>query len=292
MSSLLVNLNYPTRILVLLAIVVGAHLTVVVVRMLGTRLMSALPHASFAKTRSLAGLVTSVVIFGLYFAAIGLVLKELGVSLTAYLASASVVGLAIGFGSQGLIQDVVTGLTLIFSDLIDLDDMVEISGQTGLVQKIGMRFTVLKNHLGAEVYIPNRTITNVINYPRGYVRCMVDITLSKDPDKANQMTEKIAPIVTTTFEQFPGIFITSPSTEGLVKTKSGKAFLRIKFRIWPGRGAPLETTLKQEIVQSLKEMDPGYADWMVSVAYEVEEKIIPLTFRDFPRKKDESIKNT
>lgn len=284
MNSLLVQLNYPIRILVILAIVVGAHLAVVVVKVLAARLMSVLPRASFAKTRSLASLLTSVVIFGLYFAAIGLVLTELGVSLKAYLASASVVGLAIGFGSQGLIQDVVTGLTLIFSDLIDLDDMVEISGQTGLVQKIGMRFTVIKNHLGAEVYIPNRTITNVVNYPRGYVRCIVDITVSKEPAKRKQMLETIAPILTATFEQFPGIFITPPSSEGLIKTKSGKKFLRVKFRIWPGRGAPLETTLKQEIVQSLKELDPDYAEWMVSVTYEVEEKVIPLTFRDFPKK--------
>jgi small conductance mechanosensitive channel len=285
MPSLLAHLKDPTRIVVIIAIVVGAHLTVIVVRMLGSKLMSALPQASLAKARSLAGLLTSFVIFGLYFTALGLVLNEFGVSLKAYLASASVLGLAIGFGSQGLVQDVVTGLTLIFSDLIDLDDMVEISGQTGLVQKIGMRFTVIKNHLGAEVYIPNRTITSVINYPRGYVRCLVDITLSADPEPAKQVAKMIEPIVTATFEQLSGIFITPPSMEGIIKTQAGKAFLRVKFRIWPGRGTPLETNLKQEIVQSLKQLDPNYADWMVAINYEVEKQSIPLTFRDFPRKK-------
>jgi len=53
---------------------------------------------------------------------------------------------------------VVAGLTLIFSDLIDLDDMVEIYGQTGLVQKVSMRFTVLKNHLGQ--YQCNNQVTS------------------------------------------------------------------------------------------------------------------------------------
>ncbi len=62
-------------------------------------------------------------------------------SLKTYLASASIMGLAIGFGSQGLVQDVVTGVTLVFSDLIDVGEMVEISGQTGIVRSIGMRFT-------------------------------------------------------------------------------------------------------------------------------------------------------
>ena len=283
MNSILAHFKYPTRILLILVIVVGAHLAVVLVRALAARLMSAMPRASFTKVRSLAGLTTSFVIFGLYFTALGLVLSEFGVSLKAYLASASVLGLAIGFGSQGLVQDVVTGLTLIFSDLIDLDDMVEISGQTGLVQKIGMRFTVIKNHLGAEVYIPNRTISSVINYPRGYVRCLVDVSLSGEAKLAARMAQKVTPIVTAAYEQFRGIFITPPTAEGLIRTKSGKEFWRIKFRIWPGRGTPLETSLKPEIVQSLKQLDPSYSDWMVSVNYEVEKKEIPLAFRDFPK---------
>ena len=272
MNTLFSHLDYPIRILLIIAVVVAAHFVVVMVRNLGRRLMVALPRSSFAKVRTISSLLTSIVIFVLYFAAVGLVLKEFGVSLTAYLASASVVGLAIGFGSQGLVQDVVTGLTLIFSDLVDIDDMVEISGQTGVVESIGMRFLVLKNHLGAQVFIPNRTITSVINYRRGYVRCLVDITLPGDKDLAQQMLQKVTPIITSAFEQFPGIFITQPSPEGQFKTRSGKEFFRFKFRIWPGRGNVLETTLKQEIVQSLKELDPAYADWMVSVSYEVEKK--------------------
>jgi small conductance mechanosensitive channel len=284
MSTLFTNLHYPIRILTIIAVVVGAHLVVIIVRYISKRLMSATPTQSFVKFRSIASLFTSVIIFLLYFGATGLVLKEFGVSLTAYLASASVMGLAIGFGSQGIVQDVVTGLTLIFSDLVDVDDMVEISGQTGVVQSIGMRFLVLKNHLGAEVYIPNRTITNVINYPRGYVRCQVDITLGNNPDTANQMAKKAAAIVSSAVEQFPGIFVTQPSVEGKMRTSSGKIFLRIKFRIWPGRGVALETTVKQEIVQSFKELDPVYADWMVSVNYEVEKKSVSIRTKSSNKK--------
>jgi len=135
-----------------------------------------------------------------------------------------------------------------------------------------MRFLVLRNHLGAQVFIPNRTITSVINYRRGYVRCLVDITLPGDKDLAQQMLQKATPIITSAFEQFPGIFITQPSPEGQFKTHSGREFFRFKFRIWPGRGSVLETILKQEIVWSLKELNPAYADWMVAVNYEVEKK--------------------
>ena len=65
--------------------------------------------------------------------------------------------------------------TQVFSNLIDIGDMVEIGGQTGIIRSIGMRFTVLENSMKAEVFIPNRSITNVINYPRGYVRCLIDV---------------------------------------------------------------------------------------------------------------------
>jgi small conductance mechanosensitive channel len=264
------------KIFSIVAIVVGAHLTVIFIRRFGKRLMHAWPRPSLSKVRSLASLFTSITIFAVYFAAFGLVLKEFGVSLTAYLASASVMGLAIGFGSQGLVQDVVTGLTLIFSNLFDVGDMVEISSQTGIVRSIGMRFTILENYFGAEIFIPNRTITNVVNYPRGYIRCLLDITLSPDSDLANRMEKAITPVVSSAFEQFPGILLTPPSVEGRIKTSSGKEFLRVKFRIWPGRGTTIETTLKQEIVQLLKGIDPTYGEWMVTVNYEVEKKSVPL----------------
>ena len=152
------------KIFSIVVIVIGAHLTVIFIRRFGKRLRHAWPRPSLSRVRSLASLFSSITIFVIYFAAFGLVLKEFGVSLTAYLASASVMGLAIGFGSQGLVQDVVTGLTLIFSNLFDVGDMVEISGQTGIVRSIGMRFTILENYFGAEIFIPNRTITNVVNY--------------------------------------------------------------------------------------------------------------------------------
>jgi small conductance mechanosensitive channel len=188
-------------------------------------------------------------------------------------------GLAIGFGLQGLVQDVVTGLTLVFSDLYDVGDMVEISGQTGIVRKVGMRFTVLENPLGAEVFIPNRLITNVVNYPRGYVRSLVDVTLSNDAEIADIMQEKVAALVSSAMEQFPGIVIAPPSVEGTLTTSAGKKVLRVKFRIWPGRGAPIEIALKQELIQTLKDIDPSYADWMVTVNYEVEKKTTTLPSR-------------
>lgn len=273
------DMSSPFRIFIILAALAGAHVMVLVIRRLSEKVLTARLSSSFSKIKSIVSLVSSIFVFVLYFSALGLVLKEFGVSLTAYFASASIIGLAVGFGSQGLVQDVMTGLTVLFSDIFDVGDMVEISGQSGIIKSIGMRFTVLTNSMGAEVFIPNRTIANVVNYQSGYVRCLADITLSKDPVHAEQMKEVVPALMHAVYEQFPGIVLTEPSIEGTLETGSGKKFIRIKFRLWPGRTGLIETTFKQEILQVFKAIDSSYADWMVAVNYEVEEKPVSLPQR-------------
>jgi moderate conductance mechanosensitive channel len=260
------------RILVIILLALGSHGLVLLVKYISHHIKSSPFSRPQSKFKSIASLAQSILIFVLYFGAFGLILREMGISLTAYLASASVLGLAIGFGSQGLVQDLVTGFTLVLSDLLNVGDMVEVGGQTGIVRTIGMRFIVLENTLGAEVFIPNRSIMNVINYPRGYVRCIVDITLPADPESKDKMTDLITQATGSFTEQFPGMLVKPVSIEGIIKITPGKEILRIKFRIWPGRGGPIETLFKQELIQKLKSVNDSFYDWMVSVNYEVEKK--------------------
>ena len=261
------------RIALIVAIVVGAHVAVLLLKRLGRLFSSAGRRIRHPKMRSVASLFSSIAVFALYFGAFGFILHELGVSLTTYLASASVIGLAVAFGSQGLVQDVVTGMTLVFSDLFDAGNMVEIGGQTGIIRSIGMRFIKLENALGAEVYIPNRSITSVVNYPRGYIRCIVDVQLSGDEQTRKAMEQAVQGAMMSLSEQLPGILLAPPSINGKMHTSTGKEILRVKFRVWPGRGAPIETTFRQELTQAFKALDAAYADWMISVYYEVEKPV-------------------
>jgi small conductance mechanosensitive channel len=262
----------PLRLAAFAGLAVVTHLLVMLVRQVVGHAFSGEQVRRHQKLRSIATLATSAVVFTLYFLAIGLILREFGVSLTAYLASASVVGLAIGFGSQGIVQDVVTGLTFIFSDLIDVGDLVEASGQTGIVKAITMRFVELENAMGAIVFIPNRTINNVINYPRGYIRCIVDITLFGEDATRDAIETAALKKMGQIQQQFPGICITVPSSEGRIKFDSGKEILRLKFRIWPTREKPIEMTYSQELAAELTAIDPGYQPWMVTIGYEVEKR--------------------
>lgn len=268
---MLSGLPPPARAAFFVGLAALAHLLVMLVRSVANRVMSG-SRLRNQKARSVMTLTTSALVFAVYFLAVGLILRELGVSLTAYLASASVIGLAVGFGSQGIVQDVVTGLTFIFSDVVDVGDLVEVSGQTGKVRAITMRFVELENAMGASVFVPNRTINNVINYPRGYIRCLVDVTLRGDQAAKQAMADTATTLMQGAYEQFPGILLTQPSIEGRQVLSTGKEFLRLKFRIWPNRGQPIETTFAKELAALLREQDPGYQDWMISVFYEVEER--------------------
>jgi small conductance mechanosensitive channel len=224
----------------------------------------------YPKITTLTTIFVSAATFVIYFLAIGLILREFNVSLTAYLASASVIGLAIGFGLQGFVQDVVIGLTLIFSDALNITDLVELSGQVGRVESIGLRFTTLVNLHGQEIYIPNRNIGMISRFRRGAIRAYVDIQLPNELGE-KEVTDGVQSIAIGMYSQHKSIILTQPEIFGLQETKGGNwRYLRIKFRLWPGQGALIENTFRQRVVAMMKELYPQYADWMVTVTYRVE----------------------
>ncbi|MEZ5559214.1 MAG: mechanosensitive ion channel [Pseudomonadales bacterium] len=283
-SETLAGLAIGYRLLIILGIAGACHLLVLTSRRLSARLLAVPQHPQRRKWQSVLSLANSVLVFSLYFGAVGFALTEIGVPITAYLASASIIGIAVGFGSQGIVQDVVSGITTISTGLFDVGDMVDIGGQVGVVRHIGMRFVELENSFGARVQIPNRSIGNVINYPSGYVRCIADVTLAVDPQQRAAMAAQVVAMATGVYEQFPGILLTPPSVEGIFTTSHGRYYQRIKFRIWPQRGAPIEETFRLEVVQALKQFQPEYDEWMVAVYYEVEQRRAPQTVTKRERK--------
>ncbi len=262
------------RVLLILAIAIIAHLLVIIIKK-GSKLFHTKSRSkSTPKFLSVISLLTSVLVFIIYFLAIGYALKELGISLTAYIASASVIGLAVGFGSQGIVQDMVTGFTLIVSNQIDIGDMVEINGQTGIISSIGMRFVIFDNANGAKVYIPNRNINVVINYPKKHINCQLDIILPGDLNLKQKITSKVSRMLTIVPHKYPNILVNQVPKSRMLSTTNSNEILRMIFQIWPGRGAPIESTFKQELLQAIKKIDPSYADWMVSINYEIEKETV------------------
>jgi small conductance mechanosensitive channel len=165
---------------------------------------------------------------------------------------------------------VVIGLTLIFSDTMDVGDLVEIAGTTvviGRVEEIGLRFTKLVNFYNQEIFIPNRTIANVSRFPFGGIYAYADVQLpaGMDQEKAGQAVMNVAKGM---WHQFGAIILSEP-TAGPVETAEGGgwSFIRVYFKIWPGQGSLIETTFRQQMVSAMKTLNPNYADWQVPVTY-------------------------
>jgi moderate conductance mechanosensitive channel len=117
-------------------------------------------HTLAATLRTLVKLAAAL--FGAVVA-----LEQLGVNLGAMLAGAGIIGLAIGFGAQSLVKDVIAGFFLIFDGALDEGDYVEIGETIGVVEEIGLRMTKLRSDDGQLWYIQNGEIRSVGNFSRG-----------------------------------------------------------------------------------------------------------------------------
>ncbi|HWD19836.1 MAG TPA: mechanosensitive ion channel domain-containing protein [Verrucomicrobiae bacterium] len=215
-------------------------------------------------------LIVSALIFVIYFLTIGLVFIAMfhfsDNFLKTYLSSAAVVGLALSFGLQGLVQDVVTGITLIMSDAIDVGDIVDLSGTVGRVELIGLRFTKVINFFNQEIFVPNRNIGNVARFPREGYYAYADVQLSRDLD-SSKATKIIADVAKGVWGQFGAIILSEPVVGKVQEsTPGGWNFVRVRFKIWPGQTL-IETVFRPQVVNAMKALDANYADWMVPVTY-------------------------
>lgn len=287
-AALFGDMSQIGRVLAIAGVALALHLLVKALQRAGEWIVTPASSPTLArdlferrrpKLATVTTLVVSAATFAIYFAAIGMILDVFSISLTAYFATATVIGLAVGFGSQGLVQDVVIGVTLVFSDAFDVGDIVEVSGQVGRVDRIGLRFTTLTNFLGQTVYIPNRNIGVIGRYRRGSVRAFVDVQLT--PGLEDQIIETVRSIASGMHAQQPTILLTEPGMNGPFTAGVGDwRYVRVKFRVWPGQTAYIETAFRQRCLAALRQLDPDYADWMLTIAYRVTAPGVDLAPRD------------
>ena len=285
--SLFAELAPALRILLIVVVAALGHFLVQTTRSVAERILAGAGDPSLARKAAVAqrypkfatitSLVVSALTFLIYFGAVGLVLHEVfpRLNLATYMATAGVMGLAVAFGLQGLIQDIVIGLTLVFTDAFDVGDMIELSGsgvtaQVGRVERIGLRFTVLTNFQGQRVFVPNRNIVLVSRFRAGVIRAYVDVQIPEGLEE-EVVRERVESIARGFQSQHRAALITEHEIFGTFEVEGGGwRYLRLRFRLWPGQGGLVETGFCQRILATVRELDPDYPDWMVSVTYRVE----------------------
>ncbi|GAA0613575.1 small-conductance mechanosensitive channel protein MscT [Virgibacillus siamensis] len=134
--------------------------------------------SSPGRMKTLEKLLTNVFSYVMIFVLILMLFSALGIKIGPLLAGAGVVGLAIAFGAQGLVSDIVTGFFVILERQLEIDDYVTTASYDGIVEEIGLRTTKIRSFDGTLNYVPNRYIEGVANHSRGNMRALVDIGIS------------------------------------------------------------------------------------------------------------------
>ena len=121
---------------------------------------------SESRRRIIASLVRSVLRYAAFFIMFITVMQQLGVNITALIASAGILGLAVSFGSQNLVRDLIAGFFIILENQYTIGDTVQIAGIKGKIANMSLRLTVLKTEDGSTHSIPNGNIAIVQNFSR------------------------------------------------------------------------------------------------------------------------------
>lgn len=139
-------------------------------------------HEPERKRRTLVPLVHAVMQVGVIFVALLVVLEQLGVNIAPILAGVGILGLAVGFGAQSLVKDVINGLFILFEDSLSVGDVAILRGTGGLVERITLRAVTLRDLSGNVHVIPNSSIDMVTNLTKEYSRYVLDIGVAYRED--------------------------------------------------------------------------------------------------------------
>jgi moderate conductance mechanosensitive channel len=174
------------------------------------------------------------------------ILAQLGVEIGPILAAAGIVGLAVGFGAQSLVKDVINGFFILLEDQIRVGDVVQINGRGGLVERVNLKMTTLRDLSGNVHFIPNGTIDVVTNMTKGYSRYVFDIGVAyredvdevieaikevdedmrKDPDYAGDILEPIEILGLDRFADSAIIVRARTTTKPVKQWRVGREFNR------------------------------------------------------------------
>lgn len=145
------------------------------------------------RSQTLSSVLTSVTGVILLFIALFMVLSELTINIGPLLAGAGVIGIAIGFGSQSLIKDLLGGMFILLEDQYNKGDVVRVAGIAGMVVEVNLRRTILRDLDGIVHSIPNGHITTSSNYTRDWARVNLDVSVSygEDLDRVTEVINRV-----------------------------------------------------------------------------------------------------
>jgi small-conductance mechanosensitive channel len=191
----------------------------------------------------------SVTIFGIAGA---IILGDMGVNLAPVLASAGVLGIAIGFGAQNLVQDFLAGIFMLLEDQYGVGDVIDIGAITGTVEAVSLRITRIRDVKGVVWYIRNGTISQAGNESQGWARAVVDFPVAYDRD-----IPRVRRLMTSTAmgmwqePRWHEVILEEPTVWGVQAVATDEVVVRLAARTAPLRQWEVARELRERVKNAL-----------------------------------------
>lgn len=195
-----------------------------------------------------------------------IVLSSLGVNIGPLIAGAGVVGLAIGFGAQTLVRDIVSGVFFLVDDAFRLEEYIDIGAVKGRVEKINVRSLVLRHHRGAVHTVPFGEIHHLTNYSRDWaiMKLSFRVTYDTDINKVKKIFKQIGAELME-HEELGPFFIEPFKSQGVFAMEDSAMIVKAKFMAKPGRQFQIRKELYTRVQQAFREQGIEFAHRRVTV---------------------------
>ncbi|WP_419960478.1 mechanosensitive ion channel family protein [Psychrobacillus sp. BM2] len=213
------------------------------------RQRSPLGHSE-RRQNTLLKLLQNVLTYVIYFSAIIAILTTFGIKVAGLLAGAGIVGLAVGFGAQSLVKDVITGFFIVFEDQFAVGDQVQIGTANGIVQEIGLRTTKVKSYTGELHIIPNGSILVVVNYSIYNSLALIDISVAPENDipSMEKNIEEFLKELPNKYEEL----VKTPSYLGVQSFDASEIVVRFTAETIPTKQNSVARKIRRDLIEFLE----------------------------------------
>ncbi|MEO9222525.1 MAG: mechanosensitive ion channel family protein [Mycobacteriaceae bacterium] len=260
-----------SNLLEIVLYVLGALLLTRFINWLGARITGhiddafinddALVRSEQSKHRhAVAQVLTWIAIVLVYCVTVILVIGRFGIPITGLVAPATVLGVALGFGAQRIVQDLLAGFFIIaerqygFGDVVRISALGSVTGVTGTVEDVTLRVTQLRSADGEVIIVPNGQIVQVTNLSRDWARAVVDVPLppSADVTQANNLLHEVGAAAFNDDTLRP-LLLDEPSVMGVESFKVGQVNVRMVARTLPGKQFEVGRQLRIRVAVAFRE---------------------------------------
>ncbi|MEU8640271.1 mechanosensitive ion channel family protein [Amycolatopsis sp. NPDC048633] len=206
------------------------------------------------RAQTIGSVLKSMATFLVYGLAFILVLGELGINLGPIIASAGIIGVAIGFGAQNLVKDFLSGIFMMVEDQYGVGDVVDIGEATGTVEAVGLRITTLRDLKGTVWYVRNGEVLRVGNSSQGFAVAVVDVPLgySADVERATTVLGEAASAATES-DALKDNVLEPPEILGVESVTPEGLQLRLTVKVRPGKQWAVQRALRAQLLAALEE---------------------------------------